>query len=386
MRIECYDRAGNLTREEIKFYKGDCPFVVSTDPSDRAKNVPIDKSPITITFSEPMDQIATAGAITAPFGFTTSWEGDETINLNLTGSLEYCKDYTVTVSDAATDTSGIKLDGNKDGEPGGNYIFAFSTEPPELLVSAYPIVAHAEEGQSLTHHVVTNGTKLKDGVNCNIHFDVNNPGGWSVSGASDASFSLSPAGSFDKTYSVSNNGATASLDVLYQVGSECSTKEGEGYYWSAQGHMADHPDENQSPGKMEYPTPWITRTEDIPAISSNLRGASPGSGLPDIGILLSGWADGYGHILGRYGMETLPVKPDLKIINQPDINISDSVKLLVIGSAGLKGFNSQEFKQKLEDYVTNGGNLLVLTQKFGSDLSVLPGNIGGYGWNEDQAC
>jgi len=143
------------------------------------------------------------------------------------------------------------------------------------------------------------------------------------------------------------------------VGAECATKDGEGYYWSAQGHMADHPDENQSPGKMEYPTPWITRTQSNP--SSKMRGASPGAGLPDIGILLSGWADGYGHILGKYGMETLPVKPDLKIINNPDVDLSDSVKLLVIGSAGLKGFNSPTFKQDLEDYVVNGGNLLVFT-------------------------
>jgi hypothetical protein len=150
--------------------------------------------------------------------------------------------------------------------------------------------------------------------------------------------------------------------------------------------MRDHPDENQSPGKMEYPTPWLTRTQSSPAASPIALGDSLPVGLPDIGILLSGWADGYGHILGKYGIETLPVKPDLKIINNPDVDISDVVKLLIIGSAGLKGFNSSAFKQKLEDYVVNGGNLLVFAQKYGSDLSVLPENIDGYGWNEDQSC
>ncbi|MEJ2567868.1 MAG: hypothetical protein P8Z50_03180, partial [candidate division WOR-3 bacterium] len=155
----------------------------------------------------------------------------------------------------------------------------------------------------------------------------------------------------------------------------------------AQGHMKDHPDENQSPGKMEYPTPWLVRSQPAPAQTQKLRGPSnPAEGLPKIGILLSGWSDGYGHILGKYGIETLPVKPDLTILNNPDKNISDAVKLLVIGSAGLKGFNSPTFKQKLEDYVVNGGNLLVFTQKYGGDLSVLPGDIDGYGWDEDQAC
>jgi hypothetical protein len=351
-----------------------------------AEDVPIDISKLSFTFSKPMDPATTTPAVSAPFGFITSWDGEETIELTLNDNLEYCKDYTVTISGDATDTSGVHLDGDENGEAGGNYIFTLTTESPELLVSAYPVVANVEEGQSVTHHVLTSGAKLKDEVNCNIRFDVNNPGGWSVNGASDQNFSLAPAGSFDKTYSVSNNGATASLDVLYQVGAECSATNGEGYYWSAQGHMADHPDENQSPGKMEYPTPWITRTQSLPALSSKTRGSSVSSGLPNIGILLSGWSDGYGHILGRYKIETLPVKPDLKIINNPDVDISDAVKLLVIGSAGLKGFISQEFKQKLEEYVVNGGNLLVFTQKYGTDLSVLPGNIKGYGWNEDQSC
>jgi hypothetical protein len=353
----------------------------------QAEDIPVDVSKFYFTFSKPMDEATTTPAVSADFGFTTSWDGYETIELNLTDNLEYCKKYTVTISGDATDTFGVHLDGNEDGEPGGDYEFTFTTESPELLVRAYPTAAHVGEGQSVTPHVIIDGSKLKDDVDCNIRFDVHNPGGWFVSGANDAIFSLSPADSFDKTYSVSNNSATATLHVLYQLGAECLADSGEGYYWTAEAYQNDHPDENQSPGVAQYPTPWITQTEGIPVVSSQDRGtSSPPSGLPDIGILLSGWADGYGHILGKYGIETLPVKPDLKIINHPDINISDSVKLLVIGSAGLKGFISQEFKKELEEYVVNGGNLLVFTQKYGSDLSVLPGNIEGYGWNEDQAC
>jgi hypothetical protein len=289
------------------------PRVIYTDPSKGASDVLIDQSPITVTFSKPMDETVTDEAIKSvspSFEYDISWKDEKTLELELTNTLEYCTDYTITVSDTLTDTAGIHLDGDKDGKPRGDYVFTFTTEKPPITVSVYPVVAHVDEGQSVDHHVVTSGATLKEDVNCNIHFDVNNPGGWSVSGASDQNFSLAPAGSFDKTYSVSNNGATASLDVLYQVGAECSSKNGEGYYWSAQGHMRDHPDENQSPGIAQYPTPWIISTEGTSG--SPLDGTNqPPSGLPDIGILLSGWADGYGHILGKYGISTLPIKPDL---------------------------------------------------------------------------
>ncbi|MCK4529355.1 Ig-like domain-containing protein, partial [candidate division WOR-3 bacterium] len=354
-----------------KIYVGETPppRVLSTSPGKGAQGVLIDINQISITFSKAMDQPVTQGAVTASFNCSKSWSGNRTLNLQPTGFLDYCEEYTVSVSAQAQDTSGIHLE--------ESYSFSFTTEKPEIEVDAYPeCVKHIEEGGSATHHVISKGNKLKSNVSCRIEFDVDNPGGWGVSGADNEDFSLLPGGTHTNTYTSTNMGATAPLDVFYQVGARCAMVGGEGYYWSAQGHMFDHPDENQSPGEMNYPTPWITRT----------RTDSLNPGLPDIGIMLSGWADGYGHILGRYDISTLPVKPNLKIINQPDMDISDSVKLLVIGSAGLKGFDSQLMAQELESYVINGGKLLVFTQKWGSDLSVLPGGIDGYGWSEDQAC
>jgi hypothetical protein len=377
--IKSYDRAGNLAEERIKVYKGDAPFVVSTVPYDGAQDVAIDTT-ISITFSAVMDQMTTSGAVSIepPVSFTPFWWSPDgmTLDLDLNDNLDYCQEYTVTITDDAMSKDSIHLDGDGNGEPGGDYVFSFTTEKPEIVVDAYPEVKHIEERGSATHHVVSKGNQLKDSVDCRIEFEVNNPGGWNVSGADDEDFPLFPGGTHANTYTSTNMGATAALDVFYQVGAKCALIEGEGYYWCAQGHMHDHPDENQSPGEMNYPTPWICRT----------RGDSINPGLPDIGIMLSGWADGYGHILGKYNISTLPVKPNFKIINHPDMLVSDSVKLLVVGSAGLKGQNSQLLAQKLEEYVTSGGNLLVLTQKFGSDLSVLPGGIDGYGWSEDQAC
>jgi hypothetical protein len=386
LMIECYDRAGNLIREEIEFYKGDYPFVVSTDPAKDATEVPIDKDPITITFSKPMNKNITAVATQVPFPCSKSWSGDDKVlEIIPKENLIYCEDYTIKVFGRAKSKDGVQLDGNEDGEPGGDYEFKFTAESPELNMHIIPEAMNVAEGTSIRPIVITSGGSLKSNVKCNISFGFS--GGWSVFNIDNAPFPLSPGGTHTNAFTIRNNGSSPSTSVSSQVTAKCATKFSEGYYWSEEGHQHDHPDENQSPGKMEYPTPWLTRTRPSPAQTQKLRGESPPpEGLPEIGILLSGWADGYGHILGKYGIETLPVKPDLKILNNPDVDISDAVKLLVIGSAGLKGFSSPTFKQNLEDYVVNGGNLLVFTQKYGSDLSVLPGNIDGYGWNEDQAC
>jgi len=60
-----------------------------------ADDVPIDINKLSFTFSKPMDEVTTTPAVSAPFGFTPSWDGDQTIELNLTDNLEYCKDYTM---------------------------------------------------------------------------------------------------------------------------------------------------------------------------------------------------------------------------------------------------------------------------------------------------
>jgi len=367
------DGNSNGVDERHEFEVTDLPIVVYTDPSEDAKDVPVDKSPITITFSKPMNQTVTAAAVQVPFACSKNWRSDEVLEIVLDGFLIYCKDYTIIVAGTAKSKDGVLLDGNEDGEPGGNYPFTFTTESPELNMDISPEATNVAEGSSIRPNVITNGGSLKYDVKCNISFGFS--GGWSVSDVDNAPFSLSPGGTHRNVFTLRNNGSSSSASVSSQVSAKCAVNFAEGYYWSEEGHRKDHPDENQSPGKMEYPTPWLIRTQSSPAKTTKIRGVSPGLGLPDIGILLSGWADGYGHILGRYGMETLPVKPDLKIINNPDVDISDAVKLLVIGSAGLKGFNSPTFKNDLEDYVVNGGNLLVLTQKYGSDLSVLPGDV-----------
>jgi len=77
----------------------------------------------------------------------------------------------------------------------------------------------------------------------------------------------------------------------------------------------------------------------------------------------------------------------------------DKYRLIVIPTGGLMaGNNSGAFKQKLQDYVNNGGTILCFAQQYGYEFGALPTNseiassgtrndtISAYGWMEDQSC
>src|SRR3989339_803000 len=90
---------------------------------------------------------------------------------------------------------------------------------------------------------------------------------------------------------------------------------------------------------------------------------------------------------------------DYIFTNELDLIEIERYRLIVIPSGGLMGLsNSQDFKQKLQDYVNSGGTILCFTQQYGYDFSALPVQYTGYsiqdtgqtlsafGWNEDQSC
>jgi len=69
----------------------------------------------------------------------------------------------------------------------------------------------------------------------------------------------------------------------------------------------------------------------------------------------------------------------------------NSTPLLLIPSGGLYGYeNSSIFKATLNEYVAQGGTLIVLSQKHGYDYASIPTPDGrpitGYGWEEDINC
>ncbi len=343
-----------------------------------ADDIPIDVNTISFSFSKPMDQGVTDVAISVypSFGYNVSWADENTINLELTEMLNYCKEYTITVSDTLEDTSGVHLDGNEDGEPRGDYIFNFTVENPPLDLSLAPAADLFElknpgDCQSKKGNITIDGSKLLKEVLCKLSKSVSGSG-LNFSGG-EGSFTI-PAGESQNTgftvTACNEGGISVNLEATFS-GNVCGTTVG-GYSASLEKEK-DHPDDNQSPGASNYAT-TITLADDT-------------LGNPDkVGIFIYGWTIGYAHLLGKYGIPIETVFSDFTYWKNPDTLLSDEVPLVVIGSGALSGFNSQEFKQNLEDYVVNGGNLLVLTQKYGSDLSVLPGNIDGYGWNEDQSC
>ncbi len=82
-------------------------------------------------------------------------------------------------------------------------------------------------------------------------------------------------------------------------------------------------------------------------------------------------------------------KESARIIKRGDISpeLVKDVPLLIIPSAGLYGMeNSEFFKNALNEYVNQGGTILVLSQQHGYEYFVLPGGLSGYGWLEDQSC
>jgi len=70
--------------------------------------------------------------------------------------------------------------------------------------------------------------------------------------------------------------------------------------------------------------------------------------------------------------------------------------VIITPSGGLFGLeNSQMLKAQLDEYVKNGGTLIVFAQQHGYEFSILPvpqeadgtyKTITGYGWTEDQSC
>ena len=128
----------------------------------------------------------------------------------------------------------------------------------------------------------------------------------------------------------------------------------------------DHPDDNY----------------DISILSSSQTSPFSHNSESDIAILSRGFYDNLAALLNEFG-EDCP----LVGINTP-IEDLNNYPILIIPSGGLYGLDSSpSFKSKLEQYVNNGGTLIVFTQQHGYEFNALPGGeVSGYGWLEDQSC
>jgi hypothetical protein len=101
-----------------------------------------------------------------------------------------------------------------------------------------------------------------------------------------------------------------------------------------------------------------------------------------VGILDNGYPYDMLKLLSTFGQDSRIISPENF---NPDL-ISE-MPLFIIPTAGLIGLSDSEFlKYSLAEYVKRGGTVLVLSQQYGSDFSIIPGDLSGYGWQEDQSC
>ena len=104
---------------------------------------------------------------------------------------------------------------------------------------------------------------------------------------------------------------------------------------------------------------------------------------PDIAVL----ANGYYNEMRKLIIEK--IGEPVRIIDHTfELYILDEQKTLVIPTGGLSGLShSAIFKNKLAEYVKNGGTVICFSQQYGYDFNALPGEkLSAYGWQEDASC
>jgi hypothetical protein len=112
--------------------------------------------------------------------------------------------------------------------------------------------------------------------------------------------------------------------------------------------------------------------------------------VEDVAILDNGYPQEMATLIAKLKEPTVKISPEILLDSIKD------KKVIIIPSGGLYGLeNSEFFKASLDQYVKQGGTLIVFAQQHGYEFSVLPvpqeadgsyNTIGGYGWSEDQSC
>jgi hypothetical protein len=136
-----------------------------------------------------------------------------------------------------------------------------------------------------------------------------------------------------------------------------------------QGIVITGGDDNWSISDPHYPAPWLFDDQ------------------AEVGILLEGFYEDCGHLLGRYGMATIGVESEsLKVLSNYERQLAD-LKVLIVPTGALENQRDNGLLwQKISDYVAQGGYLMVLDQPYGDLYSRLPGSPQARGFEEDLSC
>jgi len=102
--------------------------------------------------------------------------------------------------------------------------------------------------------------------------------------------------------------------------------------------------------------------------------------MAEVGVLFRGHMLSTSKLLARFNEPVIFL----------DVNFEPEplkYPILVIPSGGLYGLDSSPtFRNKLEQYVSKGGTIFTFSQQYGYEYSALPGELSGFGWEEDQSC
>lgn len=119
------------------------PFVDSTIPADSSEEIAV-LDHIEIQFSRRMNAatIDSALSIMPAVEYSLSWLSSNRRLRIIPDTLAFETEYSITITPQAEDLFEHPLDGNKDGESGGDFTFSFKTEPQDLsppeILAAYP--------------------------------------------------------------------------------------------------------------------------------------------------------------------------------------------------------------------------------------------------------
>jgi len=122
-----------ITFHDVELLSSQPPIVVETVPVEGDSLFPA-WEPIEIHFSRPMDTVSVLASVV--FSPSTNFEGywydDQTLILT-SDSLLFETDYILTIFDEAHDVYGHSIDGDQNGESGGDFQLHFRTGPADMI-------------------------------------------------------------------------------------------------------------------------------------------------------------------------------------------------------------------------------------------------------------
>lgn len=134
-------------------------------------------------------------------------------------------------------------------------------------------------------------------------------------------------------------------------------------------------------GCQHYRTPGCDKPDENYGVSDYyLDSYNISAPEPKVGVILNGFAPFILDLLAKLGIPAARIETTLEGIEEYPV--------LIIPSGAISGFDSSStFRSKLEEYVDQGGTLIVFAQQNGYEYQALPGHeLSGYGWLEDVSC